>query len=99
MTVAGRTTIKAALQSGQVAFRGPQVLHHRKSDPKQPVGPPNGGLRATAPKTASYVSQRELLKQQGVMSARENDQQSNEMDELRDYGLAYVVRLICLRPR
>jgi hypothetical protein len=48
---------------------------------------------------SQLLSQREVLEHQRVMSARENDQQSNEMDEPRDYGLAYVVRLICLRPR
>ena len=56
-----------------------------RSDPKQPIGPTNGGLRSGAPVDSQLLLQREVLQNQSAVSTRENDQQSNNADEPGDH--------------
>jgi hypothetical protein len=56
-----------------------------QSDPKQPIGPTNGGLRSAAPVDSQLLVQREVLQNQSAVSTRENDQQSNSADEPGDH--------------
>ena len=55
-----------------------------QSDPKQAIGPTNGGLRSGAPVDSQLLLQRQVLEDQSAVAACENDQQSNNVDERGD---------------
>jgi len=76
MTVAGRTITKADFQSRH-AHRSP--IQNNRSDP------PNGGLRSGATVDSQLLLQREVLQDQRAVSARENEQQPNNVDESGDH--------------
>ena len=59
-----------------------------QSDPKQPIGPTNGELRSGAPVDSQLLPQREVLQNQGAVSARENHQEPNNVDEPGDHWLS-----------
>ncbi len=79
MTVAGRTITKADFQSGQ-ASRSP--TQNSRSDQR------TVGLRTGAPVDSQLLPQRQVLENQTAMSARENDQEPNNLDEPGDHGPA-----------
>ena len=56
-----------------------------QSDPKQPIGPTNGRFRSGAPVHSQLLLQREVLQNQSAVSARENDQEPNSVDESGDH--------------
>ena len=59
-----------------------------QSDPEQPIGPTNGGLRSGAPVDSQLLPQRQVLENQTAVSAREDDQEPNNVDEPGDHGPA-----------
>ena len=56
-----------------------------QSDPEQPIGPTNGGLRSGAPVNSQLLLQREVLQDQDTVSAPENDKEPNDADEAGDH--------------
>ena len=59
-----------------------------EADPEQPVGPTNGRLRAGAMVDRQLLSQRQVLKDETAMSARQDDQEPSNPDEAGDHGPA-----------
>jgi hypothetical protein len=59
-----------------------------EADPEQPVGPPNGRLRAGATVDRQRLPQRQVLEHETAMSARQDDQEPNNLDDADEHGPA-----------
>src|SRR5829696_2275043 len=69
-----------------------------QADPKQPIKPPNGGLRSGAPVDSQLLLQREVLQNESAVSTRDG-QPSNNVDEPGDHwcsitGSAHVTEAV-----
>jgi hypothetical protein len=59
--------------------RGPQP------DPEQAIGPTHDGLRPGSPIESQLLSQRQILESQSALSAREDEQEPNNVDDPSDH--------------
>jgi len=68
-----------------VASRPPRPIsvppYPSQSNPEQSVEATNGGLRSRAPIDSQLLMQRQVLENQSAVSARENDQEPNNVDD------------------
>ena len=59
-----------------------------EANPEQPLGPTNGRLRTGAIVDSQLLPQRQVLEHETAMSARQDDQETSNLDDTDDHGPA-----------
>jgi hypothetical protein len=83
--------------------RLPVAPYPSQSNPEQSIEATNGGLRSGAPVQSQLLMQRQVFENQSAVSARENDQEPNNVDDPGDHrfsiaGAAHMAEAVEWAP-